>query len=74
MEQEKLNHQTSLSEEVKDLVLFKENQKFTDAVRPLMKYLAENCHPHVAVIVYTTRAELLEGIRTTDYIGDYLID
>lgn len=34
---------------------------FADSVRPLMKYLGENHHPHTTVIVDVTNAELLEG-------------
>lgn len=35
---------------------------FRDAAMPLMKWLSENCHPHVTVILDSERAELLEGI------------
>ena len=38
---------------------------FIQASKPLMKYLAENCHPHATVIVSSTNAELLEGILTS---------
>ena len=41
--------------------------------RPLIKWLNDNCHPHIKVIVDTNRAELVEGIftvRTDDYIKD----
>ena len=41
--------------------------------RPLIKWLNDNCHPHVTIIIDTTRAELLEGVcafHTNDYIKD----
>lgn len=34
---------------------------FEDAARPLIRWLAENAHPHHTAIVTGTRAELLEG-------------
>lgn len=37
---------------------------FRDAAEPLVKYLNENHHPHVTVIVTPTRAELVEGIMS----------
>ena len=41
--------------------------------RPLIKWLNDNCHPHIKVIINSNRAELVEGIftfRTDDYIKD----
>ncbi len=46
---------------------------FLEACKPLMKYLCENYHPHVTVIINGTRAELVEGLKTAkceDYIKD----
>lgn len=37
---------------------------FCEAAEPLMKWLAENVHPHHQVIVDATHAELLEGQAT----------
>ena len=51
-----------------------QNKQFEEAARPLIKYLCENCHPHVTVIVTPTRAELLEGLRSTKLIEDYIQD
>lgn len=48
-------------------------EKFEEAVKPLMKYLAENHHPHTCVIVDSTNAELLEGqmsIATEGFLKD----
>ena len=46
---------------------------FLEAAKPMMKYLCENYHPHVTVIIDGTRAELVEGLKTAqcdDYIRD----
>lgn len=46
---------------------------FEDAVQPLMRYLAARHRPHTTVIVTSTDAELVEGIksiRTTEYLKD----
>jgi hypothetical protein len=32
------------------------------AAMPLMKWLEENCHPHVKAIVDSERAEVMEGL------------
>ncbi len=48
-------------------------EAYEKAVRPLMEYLGENHHPHVTVIVTSTIAELVEGIRslhTDEYVKD----
>lgn len=46
---------------------------FEEAVRPVMKWIAENCHPHTKIIIESNVAELSEGqkILATD---EYLID
>ena len=51
----------------------KQREEFENAVRPLMKFLSENFHPHVTVIVDYSRAELLESsvaFVTEDYVID----
>lgn len=48
-------------------------QSFEEAARPLIKWLAENVHPHHSVIVTSTNAELLEGqqsVCTEEYLRD----
>lgn len=35
---------------------------FTEAAEPLMKWLAENMHPHAKAIVDSGSAELVEGV------------
>ncbi len=61
----------------KNVFYMPENAKlvgFEEAARPLIKWLNENCHPHVSVIVTPTNAELLEGLISTGEIMDYVKD
>ena len=53
--------------------LEEQQEKFEQVVRPLMKYLAENHHPHTSIYVTSRTAELLEGQKclTTD---EYIVD
>lgn len=47
----------------KRMIITKEQrEKFEDAAKPLIKWLNENCHPHVTVLVEPTGAELVEGV------------
>lgn len=51
----------------------KQRKEFEGVARPLIKFLNDNCHPHVVVVVDSTRAELSEGIctfKTDDYLKD----
>ena len=46
---------------------------FKEAALPMIKYLCENYHPHVSVIITPNTAELLEGLKafkTDEYIRD----
>lgn len=44
------------------MILTKEQLlSFEEAAKPLVKWLNDNCHPHVTAIVEATRAELLES-------------
>lgn len=48
-------------------------KRFEDAARPLVQWLAENCHPHTTAVVTSTNAELLvsvEGFETAEYLKD----
>ena len=50
-----------------------QRKQFEEAAKPLIKFLCENFHPHVMVIVDPTRAELLEGscwIKCDEFIKD----
>jgi hypothetical protein len=45
------------------MILNKEQiDSFEEAAKPLIKWLNENCHPHMTVVVETNGAELLEGV------------
>lgn len=46
--------------------------KFEELARPMVKYLCENYHPHVTVIITPTSAELLEGLKTIGRVEDYI--
>lgn len=46
---------------------------FEDAARPLIRWLAENAHPHHTAIVTSNRAELLEAqsvVATEIYVKE----
>lgn len=48
-------------------------EELEELTRPLIKWLNNNYHPHVKVIVDPTSAELVEGVSsfcTVDYIKD----
>lgn len=49
-------------------------QEFEKLVRPLLKYLCENHHPHVSIIITPTSAELVEGRMAIRKILDYVKD
>ena len=40
----------------------KQIEEFKEAAKPLVKFLNDNCHPHVTAIVTSTRAKLEEGL------------
>jgi len=51
----------------------KQREDFEKAARVMMKYLGENHHPHVTVIIDNGRAEILESsaaVVTEDYVPD----
>jgi hypothetical protein len=51
----------------------KQIESFNESSKPLIKWLNENCHPHVTIIVTTTDSELSEGIcvfRTEEFLKD----
>lgn len=51
-----------------------QQESFREAALPLIKWLAENVHPHHTVIVTSTYAKLLEGQCTTGTVINYLKD
>jgi len=55
----------------KNIIATVKRKEFEAASRPLMEWLSKNCHPHVTVIVDSSRSEMLEGVvnfPTDDYI------
>jgi hypothetical protein len=52
----------------------KDDKDFETAVRPLIKWMAENQHPHTKIIITSTGAELLEGVKVAGEITEYLKD
>ena len=48
--------------------------KFEELARPMVKYLCEEYHPHVTVIITPNSAELLEGLKTIGRVEDYIRD
>lgn len=48
--------------------------EFEAAARPLIQYLANEHHPHHTAIVTNTGAQLMEGVKTTGEIMDYIKD
>ena len=55
------------------MITNEKQSEFETAAIPLIKWLNENCHPHVVVIVETDGAQLFEGVcsfRTQKYIKD----
>ena len=51
----------------------KQREEFEKACKPLIKFLNDNCHPHITVVVDCIRAELSEGVCSV-IIEDYLKD
>ena len=51
----------------------KQRVEFEKASHPLIKWMNENCHPHVVALIEPERAVLTEGVYSvpiTDYIQD----
>lgn len=56
-------------------MILNEDQKksLEEAAKPLMKWLCENCHPHVTVVCDGVRFELSEGVmayKTEEFVVD----
>lgn len=48
-------------------------KKFQELVKPVMKFLCEEFHPHVTVIIEPTHAEIVEGLAsfpTAEFLKD----
>lgn len=48
-------------------------EKFEEAVKPLMKWLCENTHPHTKAIVTGNLAELVEGVENV-HTNEFIVD
>lgn len=48
-------------------------EEFRFIVKPLIKYLAENHHPHTKIIIDSTTAEMVEGV-TAFKTEEFLVD
>jgi hypothetical protein len=48
--------------------------EFEKTARPMIKWLNDNCHPHVAVTITPVDARLFEGSFSTGDIFDYVKD
>jgi hypothetical protein len=48
--------------------------EFEKTARPMIKWLNDNCHPHVEVNITPTSARLFEGSFSTGDIFDYVKD
>ena len=51
-----------------------QREDFFEIVKPVMKWLNDNCHPHVEITIDPIHAELKEGIASTGRIFDYVKD
>ena len=51
----------------------KEPESFDETIKPVMKWLAENQHPHTKIILDSTNAELVEGIKSV-VTNEYIVD
>lgn len=49
-------------------------EEFEELAGPMIKWLCENYHPHVSVIITPTSAELSEGLISLREITDYIKD
>jgi hypothetical protein len=48
-------------------------EEFEKVCRPVIKWLNDNCHPHITAVIDCGSAELVEGVRrivNEDYIKD----
>lgn len=67
--------ESSAEEETREFVVKvkMENNALLEAAKPLIKYLAENYHPHIKAIVTSTEVEILEGLAING-TEEFLVD
>ena len=51
----------------------KEQDEFESIVKPVMKWLSENHHPHVHIVIESNTAQLYEGQKVFN-TNEFLID
>jgi len=57
------------------MILTDEQRKeFEELARPMLKFLNDNCHPHVMAMITPVSAELTECVCSTGKILDYVHD
>ena len=56
-----------------DKWLINNDDTFEARVKPVMKYLAENHHPHTKIMIDSNTAELLEGQKTV-VTDEFIVD
>lgn len=49
-------------------------EELKEAAKPLIKYLCENCHPHITAIVTPVGVEVMEGIQSVSNITEFIVD
>ena len=64
----------TLNNATKTIKRVEKEAEFEEIARIMMKYLCENHDPHVSVIITSTHAELLEGLKSTGEVLDYVRD
>ncbi len=50
-----------------------DTEKFREVTEPVIKWMNDSCHPHCAIMIDQTRAELTEGVcafTTEEFIKD----
>lgn len=55
------------------IITEEQRKEFEEKARPLIKFLNDNFHPHVSVVIDCNRAQLFESIfsfTTDDYLKD----
>ena len=50
-----------------------ENTEFEEAVEVVIKYMAENHHPHTQIVIDSTSAQVFESIKV-HATEEYLVD
>ena len=51
----------------------KEQDEFESVVSPVMKWLSENYHPHIHIVIESNYAQLFEGQKIF-YSNEFLVD